>query len=469
MATILIVDDEFVLVHELSVALRSGGHEVRTAGTAGEALAEVEREPVDLVLLDLRLPDRSGLELIKELHEVDSSTLIVLMTAYGSVRDSVEAIRLGAADFLAKPLDLSELGLLIERLLRQQRQERELAYWRCRDSEGTDAPIGRDPHIAEILRQVERLCDAGLPAARRPAILLTGESGVGKGFLARAIHGRLGGGAFIEVACAERDLDAELFGYERGSFSGANMSRPGLLEAAEGGCVLLDEVGELPLDIQAKVLSLLEEHCSRRVGSVREREVDAHVLASTRQDLDALAETGSFRPDLLQRLRVLSFRIPPLRERPEDIRLLARHFAREFSSRYGEGPLGLEPDAEEILLRYPWPGNVRELSVVIERAILVNPGARIDASVFADLADVKERWSPPGRVRLPEDGVSLDDVERDLLQQALERAGGNQTRASALLGLSRDTFRYRIAKWGLDPRANETREPPRGRPGPPAA
>jgi two-component system NtrC family response regulator len=451
MAAVLIIEDEPVLAHQLAVALRSGGHEVRTAGNGAQGLVEAEAATPDLVLLDLRLPDRSGLDLIPALKAIDASVPIVLMTAYGSVRDAVEAIRRGAADYLNKPLDVSELGLLIERLLSQQRRDRELTYLRGRDARDPEEAISAHPRLLDVFVQVQRLCDAGLPAGRRPSILLTGETGTGKGVTARAIHDLLGGGPFIEVNCFGMPaswIESELFGRERGADTRA--SQPGLFEAGEGGTVFLDEIGDLDLDLQAKFLRLIEEKRVERIGSDRVREVNVHVLASTRHDLDAAVAEGRFRPDLLHRLRVLSFEIPPLRERPEDLGLLARHFAREIGKQYGGRPRQISLEAEKLLAGYDWPGNVRELRNLIERAALVSPDEMLGVEVLSTLLEPAPRPSAPGQVLLPEEGLRLEDVERDLLRQALVRAKGNRTRASLLLGVSRDTLRYRISKWGLD-------------------
>ncbi len=425
-----------------------------TAGTAAAGLEKARELRPDLVLLDLRLPDRSGLELIGELKALDRSMLVVLMTAYGSVRDAVEAMRRGAADFLNKPIDVGELGLRIDRLVRDQRRERELSYLRTRDRAGCVDVLGDDPKLRSIFSQVERLCDAHLSPGRRPPILLMGETGAGKGVVAQQIHEMLGGGPLVEVSCASlpRDrVESELFGVERGNGSGPVSSEPGLFEAAEGGTLVLDEIVELDIDLQGCFLRAIENRQIRRVGSVRDRDVDVQILATTREgDLDACVAEGRLRPELLHRLRVLSFRIPPLRDRPADVAVLANHFAAELGVRYRGVPRRLSPDAIERLRGYGWPGNVRELRNVIERAVLLHGYEDLDAASISSLLDAATTWAAPGRVVLPAEGVRLEDVERDLLQQALRRTKGNQTRASALVGLSRDTLRYRVAKLGLD-------------------
>jgi len=454
MASILIVEDELVLAHQLALALESGGFEVETAGTAAAGLEQARALCPDLVLLDLRLPDGSGLELIGELKALDPSMLVVLMTAYGSVRDAVEAMRRGAADFLNKPIDVGELGMRIDRLVRDQRRERELSYLRTRDRPTAVDVLGDDPELRSIYAQVERLCDIHLSPGRRPPILLMGETGVGKGVVARRIHELLGGGPLVEVSCgslSREQVESELFGVERGSGPGQESSEPGLFEAAEGGTLVLDEIVELDVDLQTRLVRAIESRQIRRAGSARDRDVDVQILAITREeDLDACVAEGRLRPELLHRLRVLTFRIPPLRERLGDVEVLVKHFAVELGLRYRGAPRRLSAEAVERLRAYPWPGNVRELRNVIERAVLLHGDEELDAGTLSSLVDAATRWAPPGRVVLPEEGVRLEDVERDLLRQALRRTRGNQTRASALVGLTRDTLRYRVAKLGLD-------------------
>ena len=463
MAVILVVDDERLLRVKLQRALESEGHDVRTAETGATGLAAARDEPPDLVLLDLRLPDRSGLDVLSELRAHDPGLPVVLMTAYGSIRDAVEAMRRGASDYLQKPLDVDELSLLVPRILDERRRARELAYLRERERGLPEGIVGSDPALRAIFAQGERLRRSGLAPEKRPTVLLTGETGAGKGVVARGLHDLLGGGPFIEVNCSAIPptlVEAELFGHERGTFTDARESRPGLVEAAEGGTLFLDEIGDLSAELQAKFLKVIEERRVRRLGSTRDRGVNAHVIAATHRDLDRAVEEGSFRRDLLHRLRVLSFEVPPLRARPDDIALLARHFANELGQQYDSAPRGLTAEALELLRSYPWPGNVRELRNVLERAILLERedplGAEVLFRVLGAAPGAPESAprsvSPGGRapaLPLPAEGVDLQQLERAWIEQALERTGGNRTRAAALLGLSRDTLRYRLEKHGL--------------------
>jgi DNA-binding NtrC family response regulator len=452
--SIVVIEDERILGKQIARALQSDGHEVHVAETGAAGIQVIHGEAPDLVLLDLRLPDEYGLEVLTRIREHDASIAVILMTAHGTVADAVEAMRRGASDYLQKPLDLEEMRLLVERVLMRQRRERELAYHRQRGRTARDGVIGESSSIAAIFQQVERLATARIDPAKRPTVLLTGETGTGKGVLARAIHEMLGGGPFIEINCTampESLIEAELFGHERGTFTDAKSARTGLFEAAEGGTVFLDEIGHAPLGLQAKLLKLIEEKRVRRLGSTRDRVVNAHVISATNRDLDAAAAAGEFRSDLLHRLRVLSFEVPPLRERGQDPLLIARHFCSEIGQTYGRR-VRIGASAELLLTKYPWPGNVRELRNLIERAILLGGEDLLEREAFAPLlrALPVEAVPPSEPFALPVGGIDLAELEQSLIRQALERTEGNRTRAAALLGLSRDTLRYRLEKFGLE-------------------
>ena len=451
MASIVVIEDEAVLGRQIARALERAGHDVRHEANGEAGLEAVREASPDLVLLDLRLPDRDGLELLAELTADGDGPSVVLMTAYGSVRDAVEAMRRGAADYLQKPLDLDELRLLVERVLARSQRDRELAYHRDRARAVPEGIVGRDPSVLALFSQAERLRDAGLPPGKRPALLLTGETGTGKGMIARAVHELLGGGPFLEINCTampENLVEAELFGHERGTFTDAKADRVGLFEAAEGGTLFLDEVGHASLELQAKLLKAIEDRRIRRLGSSRDRPVDVHVIAATNRNLGEAVAAKEFREDLFHRLRVLAFEVPPLRDRGDDIVLLARHFCSELGGLYGR-TVTLGESAIPELRRYPWPGNVRELRNVIERAILLSPGERLESEAFASLFSASAPTGAAGPFQLPEGGVSLEELERELVRQAVERTQGNRTRAAALLGLSRDALRYRLEKFGL--------------------
>ena len=451
MASILVIEDEAVLAQSLASTLERQGHDLLVANSGAQGLEGVQSRSPDLVLLDLRLPDTSGLDMLPRILEVEPSLPVILMTAYGTVQDAVEAMRRGARDYLQKPLDLDELRLLVKRVLTQQQRDRELEYHRQRDVAQPDEVIGCDTELQKIFEQVRRLADAQLSPGDRPTILLTGETGTGKCIMARAIHKMLGGGPFLELNCTALPaalVESELFGHERGTFTDAKTARSGLFEAAEGGAIFLDEIGYIELGLQAKFLKVLEEKRIRRLGSTRDRVANVHVIAATNRNLEVAVQEGEFREDLLHRLRVLSFELPPLRERQGDLCTLARHFCTEIGHRYGARERSLSPEAEALLAAYSWPGNIRELRNVVERAILVTDEDEICTSAFPGLTGGP--LASVSAVSLPSAGVELIEVERELIRQALARAEGNRTRAAELLGLTRDTLRYRIEKFDLN-------------------
>jgi two-component system, NtrC family, response regulator AtoC len=450
MASILIVEDEALLARQVARALTGAKHLVRISDTVKHALELINDGTPDLILTDLRLPDGSGRSLMAEALKSDDSIQVIIMTAYGSVTDAVDAMREGAADYIQKPLDLDELQLLVERTLKRRSREQELAYHRGQAS-GQEI-IGNDPTLREIFQQVERLSVANLSPSQRPTILICGETGTGKGMLARAIHENLGGGAFIAANCTaipDTLIESELFGHEKGSFTDAKTAKSGLFEAAEGGTIFLDEIGHAGDEMQAKLLKVLEEKKIRRLGSTRDREVDVHIIAATNRDLDEAVEKGEFRRDLLHRLRVLSFEAPPLRSHPQDILPLAQHFLKEVGHRYRR-EISLSTEAISELEKFDWPGNVRELRNVIERSVLIEDGSEITGSTVSRLIDPRGQAKlNPSNVVLPNGGLDLAVLERDLILQALEAVGGNQTQAAKLLRLTRDTLRYRMEKFEI--------------------
>ena len=451
MGAILIIEDEALLGRRVAQALRNDGHDVRLAETGERGLQEFREGSLDLVLVDLRLPDISGLDILREIREDDVVLPVVLMTAFGTIEDAVSAMQIGASDYVQKPLDLAELRLLVDRLLDRQRLDRELAYHRQREQTPISGIVGSDPRLVAAFSQIENLRGAGLEPGRRPAILLTGETGTGKGVVARRFHEILGGDPFIEINCTAMPgelVEGELFGHERGSFTDAKSAKPGLFEAASGGSLFLDEIGHATPALQAKLLKVIEDKRVRRIGSSHDREVNVHVIAATNRELSAAVEAGEFRADLLHRLSVLTFELPPLRGRGDDLRRLAEHFCETIGKTYGRD-VSLSENAHAELARYSWPGNVRELRNVIERALLVHTDAEVGAGVFASLLSDSDMASVLD-FTLPEAGLDLAELERELIRQALERTHGNRSQAASLLGLTRDTLRYRLEKHGLD-------------------
>ncbi|MFN2433694.1 MAG: sigma-54-dependent transcriptional regulator [Gemmatimonadota bacterium] len=457
--SILVVDDERTLARSIQAFLSEAGHEVAVAESGERGLELLEGLRPDVVFLDVSLPGIGGLEVLARIREFDARTPVVVMTAYGSIEGAVEAVKRGAFDYLKKPVDLDELQLLAERAWESSRLQGEVAYYREREARGValDGVLGDSPAMRAVLERVAQV--AALDET--PPILLTGETGTGKGLVAHAIHARSrhAAGPFIEVNCTAipgQLMEAEIFGYERGAFTDAKESKMGLFEAAEGGFLFLDEIGDLEPALQGKLLRAIEERTVRRVGGLRDRRVDVRILAATNRDLLKEGERGRFRKDLYYRLAVILLHLPPLRERSDDVLLLARHFLRAFRSKYGRSVQRIGSAAEDLLRAYRWPGNVRELSHVIERAVLWSRGTTLEPEQLA--LEMRSREAPAGprpgdsavpADALPPEGIDLATWERSLIERALRDAGGNQTRAARLLGVTRDTLRYRLKKFGL--------------------
>ena len=446
-ATILIVDDEALIRWSLSERLKAEGYDVLEAET-GKAALEKLTEGVDLVLLDYRLPDTDGVTVLRKMKEFDQDILVILLTAYASVETAVEAMKLGAYHFANKPFNLDEVAATVERALETTRLRREVRQFRSNAARpySLQRIVGASASITALRHLVARV--AVTPAS---TVLLTGESGTGKDLLAKVIHyaSDRSSSPFMNITCSalpEQLLESELFGHERGAFTDARTQKKGLLETADGGTVFLDEIGEMTPALQAKLLRFLEEKSFKRVGGASDIHVDVRVIAATNRDLEKEVATHAFRADLFFRLNVLPIAVPPLREHPEDIPLLVEYFIDAFNTEFRKRVLGATPAAYTLLQSYGWPGNVRELRNVIERAMLLSDGDRLDARDFPAMTKAVSAGS---EFELPAAGVDLEQLERSLLVQALRRSRGNQTRAGALLGLNRDQIRYRIEKFGL--------------------
>lgn len=456
---VLIVDDEKTLARSIKLFLEEQGHEADVANDGERALELLEQTRPDLVFLDLRLPGLSGLELLRKIRAHDPSVVAVVMTAYGTIEEAVEAMKLGGFDYVTKPIDLDELKLIVERAQEDRRLRQEVRYYRDREARNVEgALVGNCPAMRQVLREVERL--ASLDDA--PPVLLTGETGTGKSLVARALHaqGRRARGPFIEVDCTSLPpslVETELFGYEKGSFTDARETKTGLIEAAEGGTCFLDEVGDLGFPLQGKLLRAIDERTVRRVGSVRDRRVDTWIIAATNQDLAGMLAAGSFRKDLYYRLAVVTIHLPPLRERERDVELLAEYFLKRFSAKYGRRLSRLSDAFVASLGACEWPGNLRELGHVIERGVLASPATATDLELAA-LGTLPQGRRPaeegqPGGAAAgqPPRVLSLAASERAMIERALSEANGNQTQAAKLLGISRDALRYRLAKLRMTP------------------
>ena len=449
-STVLIVDDEQSLARSAKAFLADHGYEAEVAVTGEQALDLLATLQPDVVFADVRLPGMSGLDLLRRIRAFDPVIPVIMLTAYGSIEGAVEAVELGAFDYVKKPVDLEELKLLADRARETRLLKQELSYYRRRATTdvGFEGLVGESRAVQAVLERARQI--AALDET--PPVLLTGETGTGKGLLARAIHaaGARATKPFIEVNCTALPatlMEAELFGHERGAFTDAKESKPGLVEAAEGGFLFLDEIGDVDLAVQGKLLRVIEERAVRRVGSVRERRVDVRIMAATNRDLERAVDEERFRKDLYFRLAVIVLDVPPLRERGDDVLLLTEHFLRAFNAKYGKVVRELSAAARDLLLSYPWPGNVRELSHVIERAVLWSRGPTLDVEHLSLTRPVG--GTDHGDAAKPVDSATLPQREKTMIEQALREAGGNQTKAAQRLGISRDTLRYRLKKFGL--------------------
>ena len=454
-ARILVIDDEQMIRWSIEETLRAAGHEVAIAETAAEGMALFRQMLPEVVFLDVRLPDEDGLSVLKQMKDENGAdTAVIVMTAFGEIRTAVEAMRLGAFDYLKKPFDFEELEVIVRRALETTHLQREVDELReeRRKTFGADSIIGQSEKMRQVMSLLERIAQSDAAT-----VLLQGENGTGKDLFARAIHlrGKRAGGPFVDISCTAMPdtlFETELFGHEKGAFTDAKTMKRGLFELADNGTLFLDEVGDMPLVSQAKVLKVIESRQFKRVGGTVDHHVDIRIVAATNRDLEGAVREGRFREDLYYRLKVIPVVLPPLRERRDDIPLLLEHYIAKYNADFRKGFRGVSPDALQLLMAYPWPGNVRELRNLVERILILERGDTIlpehlPPEISVATAPSQEAGSPQYRLRPT--GICLDDVEKDFVRQALEAAGGNQTRAALLLGVSRDQLRYRMQKFGF--------------------
>ena len=454
---ILVVDDEKMIRWSLSEALRGWGYQPVEADTAAAALALFDAETPAAVLLDINLPDGSGLDVLRQIRRRQSDAVVIMITANVLVDETIAALRGGAYDFIGKPINLEELQVAIRNGIEAGRLRKEIGLFRRERLQqfSFEQIVGQSPAMREMLELAHKVAESEVSS-----VLLQGESGTGKDLVAKAIHyhSSRANAPFIAINCAALPgtlIESELFGYEKGAFTDAKARKEGLFEQAEGGTLFLDEIGELELSLQAKLLRVLEEGSFRRVGGLKDLPLDVRVIAASNRDLRTEGEAGRFRSDLFYRLSVIQIDIPPLRERGQDVELLAQHYLVSFKERLRKNIDSISEEASEAFRNYEWPGNVRELRNVIERAMILEDGDEISAKylprALSDDAQPQLAASTDGSVhsshfRLPPKGVALEDVEMSLVRQAIERSDGNQTKAAELLGISRDQLRYRLKK-----------------------
>ena len=450
-ATVLVVDDEQLIRWSLTSRLQDEGYRVLEAETAAEALKRF-RDGVDLVLLDYKLPDGDGLDVLRQVKTADPDILVILLTGHSSVETAVEAMQQGAYHYANKPFNLDEIVLLVEKALETTQLRREVRVLRTSQAQpySLDRIVGESDAIVSVRALLKKV--AASPAS---TILLTGESGTGKDLAAKVIHygSHRATKPFMNITCSalpENLLESELFGHERGAFTGADRQKRGLFESADGGTVFLDEIGEMMPALQAKLLRFLEEKTFKRVGGAIDILVDVRVIAATNRKLEEEVRQGKFREDLYYRLNVVPITLPPLRERAKDIPLLLKYYVDAFNKEFKKRVEGIAPDAMVRLQSYGWPGNIRELRNAVERAMLFGESKTLTVEDFPITSGGGTQRLTEA-VPLPANGIDLEQLERSLVVQALARSGWNQTRAAALLGLNRDQIRYRIEKFKLEP------------------
>jgi two-component system response regulator AtoC len=467
--SILLIEDESTLAKNICTYLGRYGCDVRITTTAEAGLAELNDFKPDLILLDFNLPGINGVEALARIRAVDRQTKVIMITAHGTIELAVQAMQAGAYHFITKPIVLSKLRMILEKAVSDERRDQALSYYQRRvaDNAGMESLLGPSLAMQALRNKLHQILEAehALQDTNAPAVLIRGETGSGKELVARALHfnGPRRNRPFVEINCVsihQNLLESELFGHERGAFTDASERKPGLFETAEGGTLFLDEIGDIDLALQAKILKTIEEKNVRRLGSSRDQYIDVRIVAATHRSLEQLVKQGKFRSDLYYRLRMIQIEVPPLRERNDDACVLARHFLQVHGARYGRANMTFDDSAIAMLRAHSWPGNVRELRNLVEQAVLLASSPVIGAdhlNLRTPGLFLEEQASSAAGLetdgRFPSEGIQLATVERDLLIRALNHADWNVTHAARLLGLSRDTMRYRIDKFGLTPPA----------------
>ncbi len=453
--TVLVVDDEKLLRWSIRQKLEAGGYTVLEAENGEQALQLFDKHLPDLVTLDIRLPDTNGLKLLLSIKKVSPETPIIMITAYGAVDDAVKALQIGAYDYLEKPISFDRLLHSMRNALENSQMKRELEHSRTehRTVYSVDRIIGESPVMLEVKRLIKRIADS-----EAVTILIQGESGTGKDMAARALHyqSRRAGRPFTILNCAaipEQLLETELFGHERGAFTDAKSMKKGLFELADGGTVFFDEISELPLNLQAKLLRVLEDQTFRRIGGIKDIKTNVRVVCASNKDLEKMVSKEEFRADLFYRLSIIPIVFPPLRERKEDIAGLVEHFVADFNRRFNKRIPGFTGAAMTVFQAYHWPGNVRELKNAVERAMILQDEGPLDIDVLplriSASSGAEETPLLGGQLTIPPQGINLYEVEKGLIRSALIRARGNQSHAARLLAISRDTLRYKVKKYRL--------------------
>lgn len=455
MLTILVADDEKSMREFLEIMLTREGYEVVTASTAEEAIESISSRSIDLVISDINMPKASGMAVLKSSMETDSNTPVIMITAFAAADTAVKAMKMGAYDYITKPFNVDEIKLVVAKALERRKDKEELGRLKAEvaKSYGVGGDIlGKSEPMRQIFRMIHKM------AQSRSTVLITGESGTGKELVAKAIHylSDRKNKPFLSINCGaipEQLLESELFGHQKGSFTGAVSDKKGLLEIADGGAFLLDEIGEAPLSVQVKMLRVLQEREFKRVGGIKDIKVDVRIIAATNKNLEEQIKAGRFREDLFYRLNILPIHLPPLRDRKEDIPLLVSRFIEKYSDEAKRKNVSITNEAMSLLENYNWRGNVRELENIIERAVVLTTGSLIEPGSFPDEVRYYSALNGMEPSDLPEEGVDLEEVvssvEKDLLIKALNRTGGKKKEAAKLVNLSFRSFRYKLTKYGI--------------------
>jgi two-component system, NtrC family, response regulator AtoC len=452
--SILVLDDEYLIRWTLHKNLEKAGYRVLVAETGEQALQRVREEAPDIFLIDLKLPDMDGFTVLERASRIDQGIVPIMITASEDVDQVVKAMRLGAFDYITKPFDFNKVLLSIEKALEASQLKREVKYLREEQKGrlGFSTIVGVSPEIRKVIEMTEKVA-----LSESATVLIQGESGTGKELVAHAIHSRSRRQQmpFVAVNCAgfaENLLENELCGHEKGAFTDAKEIKKGLLEVADGGSLFLDEIGDMNPGMQAKLLRLIEQKTFRRMGGIKDISVDVRIITATNKDLRRLMDEGKFREDLFYRINIVALRIPPLRERRDDILPLAKYFVQKYNEDFHKGVDKISSEVEGFLVGYGWPGNVRELRNVVERAMILGDGNTL-LMEHLPLDILRETTLQRGEVKglkIPPEGVSMERIEEALVRQSLEMTGGNQTRAAKLLDISRDSLRYRMQKFGIE-------------------
>lgn len=451
MASILVIDDDKYIRSTFEDLLLPAGHDVTTLISAEEALKYLKNEDPDLIFLDIKLPGMDGITFLKRLQNLKYNIPVVVITGFANVDTSVQAMKLGAKDYIRKPFNLDEVTLIIDKIVEEQQIEDQLAYFQKQKDVifGFGDIIGNSEPIKEVFSFIQQVANSP-----KTTVLIRGETGTGKELVARAIHykSERGNKPFIEINCSafqETLLEAELFGYEAGAFTSATHRKKGLLELAHHGSFFFDEIGDMAPGLQAKILKVLEKQTFRRVGGTKEISIDTRIISASSRDIEKCISEGTFREDLYYRLNVASITLPPLRNRQEDIILLAEHFLKSYNAEFKKNLKGITNKLKTKLLEHSWPGNVRELKNAIERAVLFEVGDFLTL----DNISLPDSLATPSKnhimIQIPNDGLSLIDIEKSLIEQALMKTNRNQTRAAKLLNISRETLKYRMKKFNI--------------------